>query len=127
MRYNEPTPQDFFHGNRKAYPDALHHIGVPLLRNLKSSELEKIADTLQELHFASGVDIIKQGEVGDAMYILKSGACEAAVEGVSEPVMRYTKSGDFFGELALCVSPASHEHTSGTLLHQRLFSHVFAD
>ena len=74
---------------------------MPLLRNLKKLELEKIADALHEIQLEAGDSVVTQGEVGDAMYILKSGACQATISGVADPVMSYSKSGDFFGELAL--------------------------
>lgn len=73
---------------------------VPLLASLTPYERSKIADALETRKFSAGDTIIKEGDVGDAFYLLESGEAEAYKSGVSEPVMHYTK-GDFFGELAL--------------------------
>ncbi|KAL6236886.1 camp-dependent protein kinase regulatory subunit [Aspergillus navahoensis] len=73
---------------------------VPLLSSLKPYERAKIADALDTIKFPAGEYIIKEGDPGDAFYLLESGEAEAFMEGVEEPVKSY-KRGDYFGELAL--------------------------
>jgi cAMP-dependent protein kinase regulator len=73
---------------------------VPLLSTLDDSERAKIADALETQKFPAGTTIIKEGDKGEAFYLLESGEAEAYKIGSSEPVKSYTK-GDYFGELAL--------------------------
>ncbi|KAL4754122.1 camp-dependent protein kinase regulatory subunit [Aspergillus terricola var. indicus] len=73
---------------------------VPLLSSLKPYERAKIADALDTIKFPAGEYIIKEGDPGDAFYLLESGEAEAFMEGVEESVKSY-KRGDYFGELAL--------------------------
>ncbi|KAL4820800.1 camp-dependent protein kinase regulatory subunit [Aspergillus spinulosporus] len=73
---------------------------VPLLSSLKPYERAKIADALDTIKFPAGEYIIREGDPGDAFYLLESGEAEAFMEGVEESVKFY-KRGDYFGELAL--------------------------
>ncbi|GAB1194760.1 cyclic nucleotide-binding-like protein [Aspergillus pseudonomiae] len=73
---------------------------VPLLSSLKPYERSKIADALDAIKFPAGSTIIKEGDPGDAFYLLESGEAEAFKEGVDRPVKSYQR-GDYFGELAL--------------------------
>eukprot|EP01051_Picozoa_sp_SAG22_P004176 SAG22_NODE_217_length_14910_cov_65.532978_6_plen_2053_part_00 len=73
---------------------------VPLLKSLTDSERTEIARQVQTVELEDGDSVIRQGEAGDAMYIVQSGSAQAFVTGVRGCVMEYG-SGDFFGELAL--------------------------
>jgi len=73
---------------------------VELLQALTQAERNKIAEALEEKTFPSNGVIIKQGEVGDCMYIVKSGQMRAYVDGQQKAVKSYGP-GDFFGEKAL--------------------------
>jgi cAMP-dependent protein kinase regulator len=72
---------------------------LPLLTSLEPYERHKIADALESVTFNDGDVVIRQGDVGDAFYIIESG--EAVVtqtdnNGV-EHVMHDLKKGDYFG------------------------------
>ncbi len=76
---------------------------VPLLEGLDGYERNKIADALESMTFEKGDTIIREGEVGDAFYLLEEGEADVykrGVEGGKTVVKTYGK-GDFFGELAL--------------------------
>lgn len=73
---------------------------VPLLSTLKPYERAKIADALDAIKYQAGFTIIKEGDPGEAFYLLESGEAEAFKDGVDGPVKAY-KRGDYFGELAL--------------------------
>ena len=73
---------------------------VPLLSSLKPYERAKVADALETVKYASGKNIITEGEPGDAFYLLESGEALAYKQGMDHPVKEYSR-GDFFGELAL--------------------------
>ncbi|KAJ3305503.1 hypothetical protein HDV03_001369 [Kappamyces sp. JEL0829] len=74
---------------------------LPLLTNLEAYERHKIADALESATFNDGEVVIKQGDAGDAFYIIESG--EAAVTQMDdsgvEHVMHGLKKGDYFGGL----------------------------
>ena len=68
---------------------------------LRSSDIDAMALATQSDSFAKDDVIIRQGEKGDAFYIIESGTVDVFVaeQGI-EPVARLT-SGQFFGEKAL--------------------------
>jgi CRP-like cAMP-binding protein len=72
---------------------------LPLLSSLEAYERHKIADALESATFYDCDIVIKQGDAGDAFYIIESG--EATVtqtdnNGV-EHIMHGLKKGDYFG------------------------------
>lgn len=83
---------------RKMYEGFLEE--VPLLSTLKGPERAKIADALGSQKYPAGTYIIREGEAGDAFYLLESGEAEAYKAGVEKPVKHYER-GAYFGELAL--------------------------
>lgn len=72
--------------------------GVPLFASCDKDTIERIADTTGELSFADGQAIVQQGQVGNGLYIVVSGAVRI-VAGASE--LARLGPGDFFGELAV--------------------------
>lgn len=83
---------------RRLYESFLEEVG--LLSTLTKYERSKIADALETQKFPAGTTIIKEGDAGEAFYLLESGEAEAFKSGNSAPVKHYSK-GDYFGELAL--------------------------
>ncbi len=83
---------------RKMYEGFLEE--VPLLSTLKGPERAKIADALGSQKYPAGTCIIREGEAGDAFYLLESGVAEAYKAGVEGTVKHYER-GAYFGELAL--------------------------
>jgi cAMP-dependent protein kinase regulator len=73
---------------------------VPLLQSLTSYERSKIADALETQKYPAGTTIIKEGDAGEAFYLLESGEAQAFKAGTQNSVKDYSK-GDYFGELAL--------------------------
>ncbi|KAI9202483.1 cyclic nucleotide-binding-like protein [Polychytrium aggregatum] len=87
---------------RRMYEDFLEE--VPLLISLEPYERHKIADALESVTFNDGEVVIRQGEAGDAFFIIENG--EATVtqtddNGVDHSGFPSLKKGDYFGELAL--------------------------
>lgn len=83
---------------RRLYESFLEE--VEILSTLTRYERSKIADALETQKFPAGTTIIKEGDVGEAFYLLESGEAEAYKNGIQQPVKQYRK-GDYFGELAL--------------------------
>lgn len=72
---------------------------VPLFSALLKAQLEQLATALKKREVESGEEVVREGERGEVMYIVESGALEASVKDVGV-VMKYG-AGAFFGELAL--------------------------
>ena len=70
---------------------------IPLFARLDAAAIERIAALLQAREVPRGFTIMRQGEAGDAFYVLVSGQVEAAYEGLEARL----GPGDFFGEMAL--------------------------
>ena len=89
---------DLAHDKRCKYMDFLK--SLPLLAStLSELEIGKIADALEEVQFTQpGQQVIKQGDPGDAFYIILEGS--ARVERDTNHVGTLNP-GDYFGELAL--------------------------
>ncbi|KAF7545400.1 hypothetical protein G7046_g9577 [Stylonectria norvegica] len=83
---------------RRMYESFLEE--VPILATLTPYERSKIADALETRKFTRGELIIREGDPGDAFYLLESGEADAYKGDPSNKVLHYNK-GDYFGELAL--------------------------
>mmetsp|Transcript_1439 Transcript_1439/g.2042 ORF Transcript_1439/g.2042 Transcript_1439/m.2042 type:complete len:768 (+) Transcript_1439:80-2383(+) len=81
----------------KQYKDFLKR--VPLLKSLSKIEREKVAEALDEKYFDKGQAIVKEGDIGDCMFIVRSGTARAQKKGETSSIEYQT--GDYFGELAL--------------------------
>ena len=86
---------------RRMYESFLEE--VPLLSSLTLYERSKIADALDTQKFPPGATIIREGDPGEAFYLLESGKAEAYKSDVGDgkEVVKNYKKGDYFGELAL--------------------------
>jgi len=74
---------------------------VQLLAPLADYERRKIAEALEEVACPAGHTVFRQGDEGDAMYIVYTGEVQIVKDGVD--VMR-CRVGDYFGERALLTS-----------------------
>ncbi|XP_055876528.1 cGMP-dependent protein kinase 1-like isoform X5 [Biomphalaria glabrata] len=77
---------------------------VPLLKQLPSEKLAKIADVLEYDFFNENEYIIREGATGDTFFIINKGEVKVTqmIAGQSEPKeVRRLKRGDYFGEKAL--------------------------
>lgn len=77
--------------------------GVELLKNLEAGKLEKLAQALAVKSYDDGEVIIKQGDYGDAFYMVFAGEVKctlADAEGATK-FLRNLNTGECFGEKAL--------------------------
>ncbi len=70
---------------------------VPFFRDLGAATLADIVRLMETRYVAEGTVIVRQGDAGDAMYFIVSGAVTVEVD--PKPVV--LSSGSFFGEMAL--------------------------
>jgi voltage-gated potassium channel len=70
---------------------------VPFFRELGAAAIADIVRLMETRYVAEGTVIVRQGELGDAMYFIVSGAVNVELD--PEPVI--LSDGSFFGEMAL--------------------------
>ena len=76
---------------------------VPLFQRLTPDERRGFAALVREQRYPRGALIVRQGDPGDALYVVRSGAVKVAVVGQDgrEVILGTLGQGDHFGELAL--------------------------
>jgi len=76
---------------------------VGMFSDLKMSELHLVSQHLDLLHFNTNDIIFKEKELGDELYIIKSGSTSVRikVQDGTEKEIALLKSGEFFGEMAI--------------------------
>ncbi len=84
---------------RRMYESFLEE--VPLLSSLTLYERSKIADALDTQKYPPGATIIREGDPGEAFFILESGEAEVYKRESGDSVLKKYGKGDYFGELAL--------------------------
>lgn len=114
-----------------------HIARIPLfsLDILSKAEQYLLVGKLKPKTFSSGWNIITQGEIGDRLFIIEQGVCDAIKEiDGKEVVMSQLKKGAFFGELAVMYDMprsatvrAATEVVVVSLSRQDLFSTIGSD
>jgi CRP-like cAMP-binding protein len=78
---------------------------IPLFRDLPDESLKSIATRLKRVRYPQGALIFREGDVGDAMYVVESGQLEVTTgTGDGEQPLAYLGPGSFVGEIALLLS-----------------------
>ena len=81
-------------------PGALRRIKI--LADLKDAQLAHLADFLEYKQIIHHTEVVKQGEPGDAMYLVLSGELRArTMIGGKETILMTFGPGEFFGEMSL--------------------------
>jgi len=77
-----------------------------VFRSLSPEELASLKSVTREASFAGGTEIFKEGDAGDALYVVKSGQVQiSAVMGDGQrQVLSRVPPGEIFGELAIIDS-----------------------
>ena len=91
---------------------------VPFLKHLQPRQLKIVADRCTEVRLAEGVDIVRQGETGDAMYVITRGEADVlrwpeegelpSDEPVSPTLLTKLGAWQLFGERALLKNERRH-------------------
>jgi cyclic nucleotide-binding protein len=71
---------------------------IPMFAPLPRLDLERLASMLDRIEVPAGVEVIRQGDVGDRFYVVDAGAFEIVHDGVR---IADAIEGDYFGEIAL--------------------------
>jgi len=76
--------------------------GTPFFRDLNPSELDELITHLRMVRVQKGYEIVKQGDPGDAFYLIASGKVSIWLKKDTEKSkIGELGKGDFFGERAL--------------------------
>ena len=80
---------------------------IPLFANVEASKLKLLAFTSERIAFESGQVLFRQGDAGDAAYIIIEGEAEVLVSGASGPIqVAVLGRNEIVGEIAiLCDVP----------------------
>ncbi len=80
---------------------------VPLFSGIESSRLKLLAYTSDVITYQTGQTIMRQGDIGDAAFVIIKGDAEVSVATDSGPIpVAQLHDGDFLGEIAiLCDTP----------------------
>ncbi|CAH8653094.1 unnamed protein product [Schistosoma intercalatum] len=77
---------------------------VPALKDLSSEKMKKLADVLEPVFYETGEYIIREGELGETFFIIKSGKVRVThtIDRTDETKeIRQLSDGEWFGERAL--------------------------
>jgi CRP-like cAMP-binding protein len=76
---------------------------VPLFEGLSPAQLRKIAGIAQERRFEGSQHLFKEGDAGDAMYVVHAGKVRISkmVPGIGEEALAILEPGQYFGEMAV--------------------------
>lgn len=75
---------------------------IKILANLSDAQLAHLSDYMELQGVPQWTEVVKQGEPGDAMYLIMSGELRArTMIGEKETILSTFGPGDFFGEMAL--------------------------
>jgi small-conductance mechanosensitive channel/CRP-like cAMP-binding protein len=94
---------------------------IGLLAALGPDQVRSLAEESTERVYAAGEPVIRQGDVGDSMFVVLDGQVEVtAVEDGAEPVrLAALGDGDYFGEMSL-MTGAARSATVTPLVETRL-------
>ena len=75
---------------------------IKILADLKDAQLAHLAGFLELKEFKQYASVIKQGDAGDALFLVLAGELRArTMIGDRETILMTFSAGDFFGEMAL--------------------------
>jgi NTE family protein len=77
---------------------------IPFFSELPETELRAISEQLRRERYLKGHAIFREGEEGDALYLIESGQVQVVTGPLDdEKILAYLGPGNFFGELALLL------------------------
>ncbi len=112
--------------------DALSH--VPFLVPMGPDELEALAADATVFSYGRGERIVRQGDPGDALYVLREGSAIVTIgdEATGEREVARLRRGEFFGEMALLTgeprtaSVTAIEDIEAIVIHKEALQGILA-
>ncbi|MEZ5924378.1 MAG: Crp/Fnr family transcriptional regulator [Hyphomicrobiaceae bacterium] len=80
---------------------------IPLFAHIETAKLKLLAFTSERLAYESGQDLFRQGDAGDAAYVIMDGEADVLVDTANGPLkVAHLGKNAFVGEIAiLCDTP----------------------
>jgi CRP/FNR family cyclic AMP-dependent transcriptional regulator len=87
---------------------------VPLFADLAGRDLKRVADSMKEMSFAPGQEVVAQGKSGVGFFVILEGSARVTQGGEDRGLLT---AGDYFGEMALIDGDdrAASVHAEGNL------------
>ena len=96
---------------------------VPIFEDFTEQELHDVLPLFREKHYKKGAIIFLEGEIGDEMYIIRSGLVKIyRMEQSKEITLSLFRDGDFFGEMSLIQKGLTRSATAETIEPSTLLS-----
>jgi len=91
---------------------------IPMFANIEPAKLKLLAFTSERLSYSEGDVLFRQGDAGDAAFVIVSGQAEVSIDTDNGPlVVARLSDHDFVGEIAiLCNVPRTATVTATTSL-----------
>ena len=83
---------------REELADAL--AGFALFADLNAPQLLGVAGSFEEVAFADGERVLRQGLTGSGFYVILEGSAEVRIDGTARSTLN---RGDFFGEVSILL------------------------
>jgi ATP-binding cassette subfamily B protein len=102
--------------------DPARLLTIPLFTDMDREALAIVADRFMLERYAAGENVVRQGEIGEKLYIVSRGELEVIVsDGEHEHRLNSLVEGDYFGEMAL-LSGQPRTATVRTTMPTQLYS-----
>jgi CRP/FNR family cyclic AMP-dependent transcriptional regulator len=87
---------------------------VPLFADLSKRDLKRLADSMKEISFPSGAEVVAEGNTGVGFFVILAGQARVSQQGQERGTLT---AGDYFGEMALIDGDdrAASVHADGDL------------
>jgi CRP-like cAMP-binding protein len=98
---------------REELADAL--AGFAMFADLNAPQLLGVAGSFEEIAFAEGERVLRQGLTGSGFYVILDGSAEVRIDGTARSTLQ---RGDFFGEVSILLGePPTADIVALTPLH----------
>lgn len=104
---------------------------IPLFKNLGEEDLNFVANHLTKESYAKGAFVFREGDVGDAMYVVESGQVMVVGQDEKETIA-FMGPGSFVGEISLLLAQPRTADLQVAIdaelwaLHKKEFEHLIA-
>lgn len=99
------VPEDLERRQRQALTREIYALlrALPVLKPLSDDQVQQLAERSKTQRFTVGELLVRQGEKGETLFVIKSGRARVDVRGEQEQVATVAMPGpnDFFGEMSL--------------------------
>jgi CRP-like cAMP-binding protein len=83
-------------------PDLYFLIEFPIFRDFDGDDVDALGRACESLELPTGAQVVKEGDPGDAMFIVQSGVLEVSKQVNGKTLhINLLSAGEFFGEMAL--------------------------